>query len=54
MHPKSIHAERISLGRLLCSEHVGLEGHEAAADMETAQLGDGRLMLLGPAILGDG
>ena len=44
---------RIWPGRLLRSEHVRLERHEVAADMEAAQLGDGGLMLLGPPLLCD-
>ena len=54
MHPASIHAGRLSHGRFLFPEHVGLEWHEAASGVEAAQLGDGGVVLSDPVPLGDG
>jgi hypothetical protein len=51
MHPASTHAERISQGRFLFPEHVGLKGHKAAPDEKAPQFGDGGLVLCDPALL---
>ena len=44
----------LRLNRLLVPEHIGLQRHKAAAGSEAAELGDGRLTVIGPALFGHG